>query len=196
MKWVRATPRFLAQVAERRPWVFAAASIVFWTLLSPLALVWLVLWLIDRYRALDKSPEATRDRRVTRLLRWYPAAWRTRYGSEMAALLHDTIAERGGGPQMSLNVAKEGLAARLTMPARRDALAGTCLGLCWLPLLPQGLVPAVMKLTETPTRSWFLALYLPDPYQWPVIAAMLALGLAMLGAGRRLAGVHVIPTRG
>ena len=56
MKWVRATPRFLAQMAERRPWVFAAASIVFWTLLSPLALVWLALWLLDRYRTLDKSP--------------------------------------------------------------------------------------------------------------------------------------------
>ena len=37
-----------------------------------------------------------------------------------------------------------------------------------------------MKLTETPTRSWFLALYLPDAYQWPLIAAMIALGLAML----------------
>ncbi len=196
MKWVRATPRFLAQVAERHLVLFVAASIVFWTLLSPLALVWLALWLIDRYRALDKSPAARRDRRVTRLLRWYPAAWRTRYGYEMAALLHDTIAEGGGGPQFSLNVAKEGLAVRLTAPARRDALAGACLGLCWLPLFPQGLVPAVMKLTETPTRSWFLALYLPGPYQWPVIAAMLALGLAMLRAGMRLASVHVIPTRG
>jgi len=196
MKWVKATPRFLAQVAERRPWVFVAASIVFWTLLSPLALVWLALWLIDRHWALDKSTAATLDRRVTRLLRWYPAAWRIRYGHEMAALLHDMIAEGGGGPQLSLNVAKEGLAARLTAPARRDALAGACLGLCWLPLFPQGLVPAVMKLTDTPTRSWFLALYLPDPYQWPVLAAMLALGLAMLRAGMRLASVHAIPTRG
>jgi hypothetical protein len=195
MKWVRATPQFLAQLAERRPWLFVGASVVFWTLLSPLALGWLALWLIDRYRALDRSPAAKRDRRVTRLLRWYPAAWRTRYGYEMAALLHDTIAE-GGGPQVSLNVAKEGLAARLAAPARRDALAGVCLSLCWLPLFPQGLVPAIMKLTETPTRSWFLALYLPDPYQWPVIAAMLALGLAMLCGGMRLAGVHVIPTRG
>jgi len=196
MKWVRATPRFLAQLAERRPWLFAAASIVFWTLLSPLALGWLALWLIDRYRALDKGPAAKRDRRVTRLLRWYPAAWRTRYGSEMTALLHDTIAEGGGGPRLSLNLAKEGLAARLTAPARRDALAGACLGLGWIPLFPQGLVPAIMKLTETPTRSWFLALYLPDPYQWPVIGAMLVLGLAMLCVGMRLASWHVIPTRG
>ena len=54
---------------------------------------------------------------------------------------------------------------------------------------------AVLKLTETPTRSWFLALYLPDAYQWPLIAAMLALGLAMLRAGIRLAGVRLIPSR-
>ena len=53
-----------------------------------------------------------------------------------------------------------------------------------------------MKLTETPTRSWFLALYLPDTYQWPLIAAMIALGLLMLGAGISLAGVRLIPRRG
>ncbi len=183
-------------MAERRPWLFVAASIVFWTLLSPLALVWLALWLIDRHRALDRSPAAKQERRVMRLLRWYPPDWRARYGDEMAALLHDTIAEDRGGPTLSLNIAKEGLAARLAPPARRDALAGACLALCWIPLFPQGLVPAVMKLTETPTRSWFLALYLPEPYQWPVIAAMVALGLVMLRAGLRHAGVRLLPRRG
>jgi len=196
MTWVRETPRFVARVAERRPWLFVPASIVFWTLLSPLALVWLALWLIDRHRALDNSQAAKRERRVTRLLRWYPADWRTRYGDEMAALLHDTIAEGRGGPQLSLNVAKEGLAARLAPLERRQALAAACLTLCWIPIFPQGLVTAVMKLTETPTRSWFLALYVPDAYQWAVIAAMVVLGLAMLRTGMRLACVHLIPRRG
>ena len=196
MRWVRATPRFVARVAERRPWLFVPASIVFWALLSPLALVWLALWLIDRYRALDKSPAARRGRRVTRLLRWYPIDWRARYGGEMAAMLHDTIAEGRAGPRLSSNVAKEGLAARLAPPARRDALAGACLTLCWIPLFPQALVPAVMKLTETPTRSWFLALYLPDAYQWPLIAAMLALGLAMLRVGLSASSVRLIQGRG
>ncbi len=196
MRWVRATPRLVARVAERRLWLFVAASIVFWTLLCPLALVWLALWLLDRYQALDKSPAAKRERRVARLLHWYPADWRARYGDEMAVLLHETIAEGRGGPRLGLNVAKEGLAARLVLPARRDVLAGACLGLCWLPLFPQGLVPAVMKLTETPTRSWFLALYMPDAYQWPVIAAMLVLGLGMLRAGMSLACLRLIPWRG
>ena len=196
MTWVRETPRFLARMAEHHSWVFIPASIVFWTLFSPLALVWLGLWLIDRYRALDKSPAAERERRVTRLLRWYPADWRGRYGDEMAGLLHDTIAEGRGGPRLSLNVAKEGLAVRLSPPARRDLIAGACLSLCCIPLFPQGLVPAVMKLTETPTRSWFLALYLPDAYQWPMIIAMIALGLAMLRTGMSHAGMRLIPARG
>lgn len=195
MSWVRTTPRFVARMAERHLWLFIAASIVFWTLLSPLALVWLALWLIDRHQALDKRPAAKRERRVARLLRWYPADWRARYGDEMAALLHDTIADGRAGPQLSLNVAREGLAARMVLPARRDALAGACLALCWLPLIPQGLVPTVMKLTETPTRSWFLALHLPDAYQWPLIAAMLVLGLAMLRAGTSLAGMRLTPRR-
>ncbi|HWK25627.1 MAG TPA: hypothetical protein VNS09_03640 [Solirubrobacter sp.] len=189
------TPRWVARVAERRQWLFVAGSIVFWTLLWPLALVWTALWLIERRRALDTSPAARRERRVARLLRWYPAGWRARYGDELAALLDDTIAEGRGGLRLSLNVAREGLAARLVPSARRDALAGICLGLCWIPLFPQGLVPAVMKLTETPTRSWFAALYVPDAYQWPVIAAMVALGLAMLRAGLRLACARAVPSR-
>jgi hypothetical protein len=196
MTWVREAPRFVARLVQRRPWLFGAASIVFWTLLSPIALLWLALWLIDRYRALDKSPAARRQRRVTRLLRWYPADWRARYGDEMAALMHDTIADGRGGVRLSLNVAREGLATRLAPPARRDALAAACLTLCSIPLFPQAVVPAVMKLTETPTRSWFLALYLPDAYQWPMIAAMFALGLAMLRVGMTLAGVRLIPARG
>ena len=187
MRWIRATPRFVTQLAERHLWLFIVASVVFWTLLSPLALVWLVLWQIDRYRALDKSPAAKRERRVLRLLRWYPADWRVRYGDEMAALLHGTIAAGRDGPRLSLNLAKEGMAARLAPPARRHALAGACLSLCWLPLVPQGLVAALIKATGTPTRSWFLALYVPEAYQWPLIAAMVALGLAMLGAGVTLA---------
>jgi hypothetical protein len=192
MRLVREAPRLVVRMAEHHTWWFVAASIVFWALLSPLALVWFVLWLVDRYRALDKRPEA----RVARLLRFYPAGWRERYGDEMAELLHETIAEGRGGVRLTFNIAKEGLAERFRLPARRDAIAGVCLGLCWLPLFPQGLAPAVLKLTDAPTQSWFLALHMPGAWQWPVIAGMLWLGLAMLQTGLHLACVRVSLRRG
>jgi hypothetical protein len=196
MSCVNATPRFLTRLAERHTVLFVIASTVFWTVLSPLTLVWLAVWLVSRHRALDKSPAARRERRVRRLVRWYPAEWRARYGEELAATLHDAIADGHGGPRLSANVAKEGLAARLAPPARRHGLAAACIALCWIPLFPQGIVPAVMKLTDAPTRSWFLALYLPDPVQWPAIAAMVVVGLAMLRTGTTVAGVRLIPRRG
>lgn len=196
MTWVRAMPRLVTQLAERHPWLFIATSIVFWTLLSPLALVWLALYLGDRYRALDKSPDAKRARRVARLLRWYPAEWRARYGDEMAALLHDTLVDGRNRPLLTWNLAREGTAARLAPPARRQVVAGACLSLCWLPLVPQGLVAAGFKSFGVSTRSWFLALYAPDAAQWPLIAAMVALGLTMLGTGISLMKTPAAPLPG
>ena len=58
-----------------------------------------------------------------------------------------------------------------------------CLSFCWIPLVPQGIVPLVMKLSGNRVPSWFLALYLPEPYQWPTIFAMIAIGLTLFGAG-------------
>jgi len=193
MRWVREAPRLVAQLAERHVALFVVGSVVFWTLLWPLALVWWVLWRIDRYRAFDKTPASKRERHVARLLRWYPADWRTRYGDEMAGLLHDTITAGSDGPRLGMNVAKEGLAVRMAPPERRRALAGVCLGLCWIPLIPQGLVAGIMKSIGTPTRSWFLALYAPDAYQWPLIVAIAALGMTMLAAGMTLARTPTAP---
>jgi len=196
MNWVRAMPGLVTQLAERHVWLFIVASIVFWTLLSPLALLWLALYLVDRYRALDKSRDAKRRRRVTRLLRWYPAEWRARYGNEVADLLHDLIVDGRGGLRLSWNMAREGTATRLAAPARRELVAGACLGLCWLPLVPQGLVAAGFKTFDVPTRSWFLALYAPDAAQWPLIATMTTLGLAMLGTGIALIKTAARPVPG
>lgn len=57
------------------------------------------------------------------------------------------------------------------------------LTLCWVPLVAQGIVPALMLTTGKVTRSWFLALHLPGHLQWPTIVAMIALGLALLTTG-------------
>jgi hypothetical protein len=40
-----------------------------------------------------------------------------------------------------------------------------------------------MKLSGRRVLSWFLALYLPEPYQWPTIFTMIAMGCGLLGTG-------------
>ncbi|MFC4057093.1 sensor histidine kinase [Planomonospora corallina] len=68
------------------------------------------------------------------------------------------------------------------MPWWKWLIMVTGWGLAWLPLFPQGVVAMVMKLTETDDRSWFLALYLPEPWQWPVIVFNIVLGVLMYAA--------------
>ncbi|MCW2880388.1 MAG: Signal transduction histidine kinaselike protein [Sphaerisporangium sp.] len=67
-----------------------------------------------------------------------------------------------------------------TLPAWKQKLMGVCWGLFWLPLFPQGLVAMFMKIFGADERSWFLALYMPEPLQWPVIIGMIALGAGMV----------------
>ncbi|MFG3442876.1 sensor histidine kinase [Nonomuraea sp. NPDC047897] len=65
------------------------------------------------------------------------------------------------------------------MPRRKAALVVFLWLTAWCPLFPQGLVAAIFKIIDFRHRSWFLALYLPGPWQWPVILFMIALGIAM-----------------
>jgi hypothetical protein len=51
--------------------------------------------------------------RAARLLRWYPRAWRARYGDEFAELLIADIAERPRSAARTLDVARGGVVARL-----------------------------------------------------------------------------------
>jgi len=52
-------------------------------------------------------------RRADRLLRWYPRAWRTRYGDEFAELLGAEIAEQPRSFRRGVNVAASGVRSRL-----------------------------------------------------------------------------------
>jgi hypothetical protein len=54
------------------------------------------------------------DRRAARLLRWYPPAWRARYGEEFTELLIAEFAERPRSWRRAADVARGGLLARLT----------------------------------------------------------------------------------
>jgi hypothetical protein len=53
-------------------------------------------------------------RRAARLLRWYPAAWRARYGDEFTELLIAEFAERPRSWRRAADVARGGALARLT----------------------------------------------------------------------------------
>jgi hypothetical protein len=152
-------------------------AVLFWTLLWPVGTIWLVVSLVRRYRALDKSHDAKTARRVERFLSWYPTSWRARYGEEFSDLLHQDIADGHGGLRLTLNVVREANAAR--MAALGSTAAAVCWSLFWLPLFAQGVDPLITKLRGSPSRSWFLALYTPAPYQWLVIALMISTGLTM-----------------
>jgi ABC-2 type transport system permease protein len=68
------------------------------------------------------------------------------------------------------------------LPLRIKLIVWTACTIAPIALFPQGIVPLVIKLTSSDVRSWFLALYLPEAVQWPVIAFMISLGLAIGGA--------------
>ena len=76
---------------------------------------------------------------------------------------------------------------KATLPRHKVVLMGLCMGLSWLPLFPQGIVALIMKIIDTPVRSWFLALYLPDPLSWIAAIGFINLGLVMLVYGSYLA---------
>src|SRR5258708_21428898 len=59
-------------------------------------------------------PEADM-RRAARLVRWYPASWRERYGAEFTELLLAEFAERPACRRRTADVIRSGLCARLTV---------------------------------------------------------------------------------
>ncbi|GIH93119.1 sensor histidine kinase [Planobispora siamensis] len=77
---------------------------------------------------------------------------------------------------------EESSGTKAQMPKWKWAIVGLGWGFAWLPLFPQGIVTAIMKIIEHDEKSWFYALYLPEPLQWPVIIFNIALGAAMYGA--------------
>ncbi|GHH65768.1 hypothetical protein GCM10017673_10390 [Streptosporangium violaceochromogenes] len=90
-----------------------------------------------------------------------------------------------GGPTAATidlpHVLPEPTLARPPLPRWKLAIVSVGWGLAWLPLFPQGIVTMIMKLVGADVRSWFLALYLPEPWQWPLIAFNIVLGLTLYG---------------
>ncbi|MCT9934724.1 sensor histidine kinase [Planotetraspora sp. A-T 1434] len=76
------------------------------------------------------------------------------------------------------------------IPKWRAITMALCWALCWIPLIPQGFVTMGFKLAGASEKAWFLALYLPEPWQWPVIVGMIALGATMLTVASVLTAQH------
>ena len=64
-------------------------------------------------------------RRATRLLRWYPIAWRERYGEEFLDHLEQEFAERPHDRGRSVNIAYKGLVARVADVGLLSTTVGT-----------------------------------------------------------------------
>jgi len=147
-----------------------------WTLVWPLLAV-----LIDRL-----IHRRTPERRVARLLGWYPRVWRERHGAGLAERLDDAIADGRDGPRLSLHVAREGLAERLRSASGTRVSAGFLAGLGWTMILPQGIVAAVLGEFDGVPPSWFVALDAGGDERWLLSGAMVGLGVLLVDRGMRM----------
>lgn len=97
------------------------------------------------------------DRRAQRLLRWYPASWRQRFGVEFAALIEDELSERPHSASRTFDVVRKGLAAR-----------GADLGITGQPLEPARRVSA--GLASTSLVSVLFTAVAIHPWAWTMLA--------------------------
>jgi hypothetical protein len=124
------------------------------------------------------------------LLRWYPPAWRARYGQELEELIVESL---GGGRvpwRMRLDIARSGMRERLrssgltgdAVPPDARSLAGSLLVLCaWMTFVVAG--TTVQKLSEhwqdaTPSTQRALP---GDAFAALTVAAAIGSALVVLG---------------
>ncbi|MEV4107916.1 sensor histidine kinase [Nonomuraea sp. NPDC049695] len=88
------------------------------------------------------------------------------------------------------------------MPRWKAALIILLWGTAWCPTFPQGFVAGIFKIFDVDEKTWFLALYMPEAWQWPVIVGMILLGTLMYVMAFWLSNHHrerwyerVLPTR-
>ena len=97
--------------------------------------------------------------KAARLLRWYPRAWRERYGEELLALIQDTADEGRPVWRLRLGVAWGGLRERGWQAARAGRTAGKPLtGFGLLMILLAGInvagLPYYLTDSQQPAQGW------------------------------------------
>ncbi len=129
------------------------------------------------------------DRRIRRLLRWYPRCWRNRYGEEFAELLRAELAEQPRSPRRTVNVARSGLLARCTaagitsheLPPAEQIRA--CLGTLCCAVAATGTLGVFMLAQLATGWQWSDAAYGPAVAGTLIMAAAAGcLGLIALAA--------------
>jgi hypothetical protein len=99
------------------------------------------------------TPALREARRATRYLRWYPRAWRDRYGEEFVAHLEAELEERPISVTRSLNIALHGVTTRFRFQASLRWMSGVALALVVVALVlgllgtdhPNGGVPLTLN---------------------------------------------------
>jgi hypothetical protein len=127
--------------------------------------------------------------KAARLLRWYPRAWRERYGEELLALIQDTLDEGQPTWRLRLGVVRGGLRerahqARQAVGAAIKRPSGLDL---WAKMLAAGTIVAILpqNLSESP----------PPARGWQAVAAFDALlaAVALTGAVVVASGLAALP---
>ena len=120
-----------------------------------------------------------------RLLRWYPRAWRERYGEELLALIQDTLDEGRPTWRLRLGVIWGGLRERAHQAVRAGKAAVKRAASRWLTIFVAGMIfgnlPQNLKKSLPPARAW------QATAAFDVLAAVAAHGRG--GSGQRPGGL-------
>ncbi|MFC4111154.1 sensor histidine kinase [Nonomuraea zeae] len=85
---------------------------------------------------------------------------------------------------------ENGLDNLTTLPRWKAATVILLWATAWCPTFPQGLVAAIFKIFGIEEKTWFVALYLPEIWQWPAICGMIILGVIMHVLAIRIPATH------
>jgi hypothetical protein len=128
--------------------------------------------------------------RLEHLLRWYPPAWRARYGNELLSLMEDTFGEDEPSPRRRLDIARAGLlerfreyglGARASGPGDRVRSGSLLVLWAWALFVVAG--AGFAKFAEhwdavTPRADQRLPADAYNTVQWAAVIAVVVVGLA------------------